>query len=73
MPLDTLTNGRKSTKGKLRAAPSRVSTDPRVKPDDPCCVCGEPRRPIAAENEDPFCTTVCCRAWYSITDPGRRR
>lgn len=72
MPLDTLTNGRKSTKGILRAAPSRVATDPRVEPDASCVVCGEPRKPIAIMNDDPFCTTVCCRAYYSVTDPGRR-
>jgi hypothetical protein len=72
MPLDTLTNGRKSTKGKLRARPSRVATDPRVEPDEPCVVCGESRNLIAVANEDPFCTAVCCRAWYCVTDPGRR-
>lgn len=64
MPLDTLTNGRKSTKGKLRASPQRVPTDPRCAVDDPCVVCGEPRSMIAVVNEDPFCTAVCCRAYY---------
>jgi hypothetical protein len=64
MPLDTLTNGRKSTKGKLRAPPQRVPTDPRCAADDPCVVCGEPRASIAVANEDPFCTSVCCRVYY---------
>lgn len=63
---------RKPSAAKLRAAPSRVPTDPRVHPADPCVVCGEPRKPIGVINGDPFCTTVCCRAWYSVVDPGRR-
>lgn len=71
MPVDSLTNGRKSTRGKLRAPPTRVETDPRVKPDDPCVACGKPRLPIAVANEDPFCTTVCCRNWYGV--PERQR
>lgn len=56
----------RSAPAKLRATPSRVPTDPRVKVDDPCVVCGGERPSIGVANEDPFCTTLCCRAWYLV-------
>jgi len=56
----------KSSPGKLRAPAQRVHTDPPLRPDHMCVVegCGRPLTRIAVANEDPFCSTVCCRAYY---------
>lgn len=56
----------KSSPAKLRAQPSRVATDPRMRDDRTCVAaeCDKPLTPIAVANEDPFCSTVCCRAYY---------
>lgn len=57
---------RKVTRGKLRAPAQRVATDPRMRDDHVCVVaeCDKPLTSIAVANEDPFCSTVCCRAYY---------
>jgi len=56
----------KSTPAKLRAPAQRVTSDPRPASDGLCVVtdCGKPRTRIAELNDDPFCSTVCCRRWY---------
>ena len=59
----------RSTPAKLRAPASRVATDPKMR-DDHLCVrfpdCGKPLTKIAVVNEDPFCSTVCCRLYYEV-------
>ena len=57
---------RPPTAAKLRAPAQRVATDPRPARNGLCVVagCDRPRTPIAVANEDPFCSTDCCRTWY---------
>lgn len=53
---------------KLRAAPSRVATHPPMRDDCTCWYedCGKPLPHIGVLNEDPFCSTQCCRRYYDV-------
>ncbi|HZR94028.1 MAG TPA: hypothetical protein VFA44_16650 [Gaiellaceae bacterium] len=41
-------------------------TDPRLRKDGRCVVCGKPRPEIAVAARDPFCSADCCRKHYGV-------
>lgn len=47
--------------------PTRTAGGPPVRKDGKCYVCKKKRPPIAVAHEDPFCSGVCCRAWYGCS------
>ena len=46
--------------------------DPPVRRDKKCVVCGGERKildnPIYPVEEDPFCSTKCCREWWGTSE-----
>ena len=50
--------------------PTRLPGTPPMR-DDRICIaegCGKPLTRVGVRHEDPFCSTVCCRAWYGVAD-----
>ena len=46
----------------------RVMIEPLMRPDFKCTVpgCRKPLPEAAVANEDPFCSTGCCKEWYGV-------
>lgn len=44
--------------------PSPLRADPPERRDGRCVNCRGSRPEVAAKNGDPFCSTLCARAWH---------
>lgn len=59
----------KGTPTNARAVrPYRMPGDPVVPDTAPCVQCGGERSQVAVRHGDPFCCTVCCKAWYGVAE-----
>jgi len=57
-------------KDEREVAPSSMTaTEPGVRKDGRCYLCGKTRPEVAAGYHDPFCSTACCRKYYRVLDP----
>lgn len=41
-------------------------TEPKVRKNGKCYVCRGERPPIAHRNLDPFCSSDCCKLYYTV-------
>lgn len=46
-----------------------MSTEPKVRKDGSCLVCGGARPEAAVKDGDPFCRTECCREHHGTQLP----